>query len=132
MRLSATSFLAAGIVLMLAALPAKAQDAAAGEGLFVKCKSCHQVGPNAKSAMGPQLNGLFGRPAGSAPGYTYSPAMQHAGFTWDDAAFAEFLRNPRAKVTGTKMMTGRVQDDAQIADLAAYLKQFGPDGSKTP
>ena len=130
MRLSTTSFLVAAIPLMLATMPAQAQEATAGERLFVKCKSCHQVGPDAKSTTGPQLNGLFGRQAGSVTGFKYSPAMQRAGFTWDDAAFAEFLRNPRAKVPGTKMMAGNVQNEAQVADLAAYLKQFGPDGGK--
>lgn len=131
MRPIAGLFLAATIPLILSAMPARAQDPAAGERLFVKCKTCHQVGPNAKSSTtGPQLNGLFGREAGRAANFKYSPAMQSAGFTWDDAAFADFLRNPRAKVPGTKMMAGSVQNEAQIADLAAYLKQFRADGSK--
>ena len=109
---------------------AQAQDAAAGEKLFVKCKSCHQVGEAAKNATGPELNGLFGRKAGSAEGFKYSPAMAAAGFTWDDASFAAFLQDPKAKVPGTKMMAGQTKDPAQIASLAAYLKTFGADGKK--
>ncbi|MET1026327.1 MAG: c-type cytochrome [Dongiaceae bacterium] len=111
---------------------ARAQDAAAGEKTFAKCKACHQVGPTAKNSTGPELNGLFGRQAGSVAGFNYSPAMKAAGFTWDETSFAAFLPNPKAKVPGTKMLAGNVKDPAQIADLAAYLKQFGPDGNKAP
>jgi cytochrome c len=107
-------------------------DAAAGEKLFAKCKSCHQLGETAKNSMGPELNGLFGRPAGSVSGYNYSPAMKAAGFTWDDVAFAAFLDNPKGKVPGTKMMAGQTHDPAQIASLAAYIKTFGADGKKAP
>ncbi|HVJ44090.1 MAG TPA: c-type cytochrome [Dongiaceae bacterium] len=110
--------------------PARAQDAAAGEKLFVKCKSSHHVGEAAKNALGPELNGLFGRKAGSVAGFNYSPAMKAAGFTWDDTGFAAFLQDPKAKVPGTKMMAGQTKDPAQVADLAAYIKSFGPDGKK--
>ncbi len=111
---------------------ALAQDAAAGEKVFAKCKICHQVGPTAKNSTGPELNGLFSRKAGSVEGFNYSPAMKASGITWDEASFAEFLHNPKAKVPGTKMLAGNVQDATQIADLAAYLKQFGADGNKAP
>jgi cytochrome c len=106
------------------------QDAAAGEKLFVKCKSCHQVGLAAKNASGPELNGLFGRAAGSIPDFNYSPAMKAAGFAWDAASFAAFLQDPKAKVPGTKMMAGQIKDAGQIADLAAYLKTFDASGQK--
>ena len=123
--------------LLLLWLPAsvtsvQAQDAAAGEKLFVKCKSCHQVGTTAKNTTGPALNGLFGRPAGTVSGFAYSPAMKAAGFTWDDAAFAAFLNDPKAKVPGTKMMAGQTHDATQIASLAAYIKTFAADGTKAP
>ncbi|HVI89282.1 MAG TPA: c-type cytochrome [Dongiaceae bacterium] len=114
------------------AATAQAQDAAAGEKLFVKCKSCHQVGETAKNAMGPELNGLFGRAAGSVPGFNYSPAMKAAGFTWDDASFAAFLQDPKGKVPGTKMMAGQTKDPGQVASLAAYLKTFDASGKKQP
>ncbi len=115
---------------ILSAPVAWGQDATAGEKLFAKCKSCHQLGETAKNAIGPELNGLFGRPAGSIAGFSYSPAMKAAGFTWDDATFAAFLQDPKAKVPGTKMMAGQVKDAGQIADLAAYLKTFGAGGKK--
>ena len=116
----------------LASTSAQAQDAAAGEKLFVKCKSCHQVGETAKNNTGPELNGLFGRVAGSVPGFNYSPAMKAAGFTWDDASFAAFLQDPKGRVPGTKMMAGQTKDAGQIAGLAAYLKTFDASGKKHP
>lgn len=116
----------------LTATSARAQDAAAGEKLFVKCKSCHQVGETAKNSTGPELNGLFGRAAGSVTGFIYSPAMKAAGITWDDASFTAFLQDPKAKVPGTKMMAGQTKDAGQIASLAAYLKTFDASGKKQP
>ncbi len=58
---------------------ANAQDAAAGEKVFAVCKACHQVGATAKNAVGPVLNGLFGRKAGSVEGYNYSEANKKSG-----------------------------------------------------
>lgn len=108
-----------------------AQDAAAGEKVFAKCKICHQVGAGAKNAVGPVLNGIVGREAGSIEGYTYSPANKNSGLTWDEATLKEYLKNPRAKVPGTKMIFPGLQNEADIENVIAYLKQFGPDGKKS-
>jgi len=81
--------------------------------------------------VGPVLNGLFGRPAGTYPGYNYSDANKKSGLTWDEATFKEYIRDPKAKVPGTKMTFAGLKDDQKINDLVAYLKQFGPDGKKT-
>ena len=83
---------------------AGAQDAAAGEKVFLKCRACHQIGESAKNAVGPVLNGVVGRPAGTYPGYSYSDANKDSGITWDEATLKEYLKNPRAKVPGTKMI----------------------------
>lgn len=107
-----------------------AQDAAGGEKLFAQCRACHQVGETAKNTVGPQLNGVIGRKAGAVDGYSYSPAMKNSGLTWDEATFADFLKDPKGKVPGTKMVFAGIKDDKRVADLAAYLKQFGPDGKK--
>lgn len=103
---------------------ASAQDAAAGEKVFVVCKACHQVGDNAKNAVGPVLNGLFGRKAGSVDGYSYSPANKNSGITWDETTFSEYIKDPKAKVPGTKMAFAGVKDEQKIKDLTAYLHQF--------
>ena len=109
-----------------------AQDAAAGAKVFVKCKACHQIGEGAKIAVGPVLNGVVGRPAGTYPGYSYSEANKTSGLVWDEATLKEYLKNPRAKVPGTKMIFAGLPKDEDIENVIAYLKQFGPDGKKQP
>ena len=116
--------------LVLSAGQASAQDAAGGERVFAQCRACHQVGENAKNAVGPVLNGLFGRPAGSVEGYTYSPANKNSGITWDEATFREYIQNPKAKIPGTKMVYAGLKDEQKINDLVAYLKQFNAQGQK--
>jgi cytochrome c len=110
---------------------ASAQDAAAGEKVFLKCKACHQIGEGAKNAVGPVLNGVVGRKAGTAPDYSYSDANKNSGFTWDEATLTEYLKNPRAKVPGTKMIFPGLTKDQDISDVIAYLKQFAADGKKS-
>jgi cytochrome c len=107
-----------------------AGDAAAGEKVFAKCKACHQVGESAKNAVAPQLNGLSGRKAGSVEGYNYSDAMKNSGITWDEASFKEFIKNPKAKVPGTKMIFQGLAAEGDQDNVWAYLSQFKADGSK--
>ena len=108
----------------------QAQDVAAGEKVFAQCRACHQIGPNAKNAVGPVLNGLFGRHSGSVEGYNYSPANKNSGITWDEATFREYIKDPRAKIPGTKMVYAGVKDEQKVNDLVAYLKQFDAQGQK--
>ena len=110
---------------------AQAQDAAAGEKTFAQCRACHQIGENAKNAVGPVLNGLFGRKAGSVEGYSYSPANKNSGITWDEATFREYIKDPKAKIPGTKMIYAGLKDEQRINDLIAYLKQFDATGKKS-
>jgi cytochrome c len=109
---------------------AEAQDAAAGEKTFAQCRACHQIGETAKNAVGPVLNGLFGRKAGSIEGYSYSAANKNSGITWDEATFAEYIKDPKAKVPGTKMVYAGLKDEQRIKDLIAFLKQFDAAGKK--
>jgi|SRR6266481_874145 cytochrome c len=101
-----------------------AQNAAAGEKVFVVCKACHQAGDKAKNAVGPVLNGLFGRKAGSVEGYIYSDANKNSGITWDDATFTTYIKDPKAKIPGTKMVFAGIKDEQRIKDLIAYLHTF--------
>ena len=103
---------------------AHAQDAAAGEKVFVVCKACHQVGDRAKNAVGPVLNGLLGRKAGSVDGYVYSDANKNSGITWDEATFSAYIKDPKAKIPGTKMVLAGIKDEQRIKDLIAYLHTF--------
>jgi cytochrome c len=118
------------LVLALSPMAAHAQDAANGEKVFAQCRACHQIGPTAKNAVGPVLNGLFGRKAGTVEGYNYSPANKNSGLTWDEATFTEYIKDPKAKVPGTKMVYAGLKDEKRIADLVAYLKQFDASGQK--
>ncbi len=111
-------------------LTANAQDVAAGEKSFNKCRSCHQVGETAKNTVGPVLNGLFGRKSGTVEGYNYSDANKNSGITWDEAVFAEYIKNPKAKIPGTKMAFAGISKEDEVKDLTAFLKQYDKDGKK--
>ena len=106
-----------------------AQDAAAGEAVFKQCRACHAVGPEARTLVGPVLNGLDGRKSGTVEGYGYSAANKNSGITWGEATFKEYITDPIAKIPGTKMAFVGVKKEKDIADLWAYLKQFKADGS---
>lgn len=115
-----------GIALLLCApLSAIAADLARGARLFgSRCASCHSVGPSARSGFGPHLNGVFGRRAGSAPDYRYSPAMANSGIVWNDKTLAAFLDEPDEVVPGTKMAFWGMSNASQVADLLAYMRSF--------
>jgi cytochrome c len=109
---------------------AVAQDAAAGEKDFVVCRACHQVGPTAHNSVGPVLNGVVGRPAGTFPGYNYSAANKNSGLTWDEATLQKYLANPQGVVKGTKMIFPGIKDQTKLNDVIAYLKTFKADGTR--
>ena len=109
---------------------AQAQDPAAGERSFAKCKICHRIGEGAKSLVGPELNGLDGRKAGSVPDFNYSDANKSSGIVWNETTFKDYIKDPRAKIPKTKMVFPGIKDKKEQNDLWAYLKQFGPDGKK--
>ena len=79
------TFALAAVVLAGSVVAASAQDAALGEKVFLKCKACHQIGEGAKNAVGPVLNGVVGRKAGTYADYSYSDANKNSGVTWDEA-----------------------------------------------
>jgi cytochrome c len=122
--------LVAAAALVAAMGTAKAQDAAAGEGVFRQCRACHQVGADAKNLVGPLLNGLDGRKSGTIAGYSYSDPNKNSGITWNEASFKEYIANPTARIPGTKMVFVGIKSEKDSADLWAFLKQFKADGSK--
>ena len=107
-----------------------AQDAAEGEEVYKKCRACHQVGETAKNAVGPKLNGLFGRKSGSVEGFNYSESNKNSGVTWDEATFAKYIADPKAFMPGNKMAFAGLKDEKDVKDITAFLKQFGADGKK--
>jgi cytochrome c len=109
---------------------AVAQDIAAGETSVRKCAPCHSGGDGATNKVGPELNGLDGRKAGAIEGYNYSDANKNSGIAWNGETFKEYIKDPRAKVPGTKMVFAGIKNDKELDDLWDYLKQFAADGQK--
>lgn len=116
--------LAGGLAAM--SLSAQAQDATAGKKVFNKCAACHDA-KTEKNKVGPSLMTVIGRTAGTweSFGTKYSDAMKaagDAGLVWDDSNLAEYLKMPKEKVPGNKMAFVGLKDDADIANVIAYLK----------
>ena len=120
----------AGLTLAASTGAASAQDVSAGETSFKKCLPCHDIGEDAKNKVGPELNGLDGRKSGSAADYNYSEANKNSGITWGEATFKEYIKDPRGKIPGTKMIFPGIKNEQEADNLWAYLKQFGPNGEK--
>ena len=99
-----------------------APDTARGEQIYVRCMACHALPTD---RVGPRHCGLFGRRAGSIPGYPYSDAMKNSRIVWNDKTLDRFLANPPATVPGTTMTYAGIEDPGERADLIAYLRQAG-------
>jgi cytochrome c len=107
---------------------ALAQDVAAGKTSFAKCLACHAIGEGAKNKVGPELNGIDGRKSGTAEGYSYTDANKNSGVTWNEAQFKEYIKDPKAKIPGTKMAFAGIKKETEVNDLWAYVSQFDKDG----
>ncbi len=135
MSKSASIFLAL-LMMVVAAGPGQAQDATAGEKVFKKCKACHQIGDNAKNRVGPHLNGIIGRSAGTEQGFKYGASMVLAGqngLVWDQALIAQYVADPRDFLRSylddsgaSSRMTFKLKDEQQRLDVAAYLAAATP------
>ena len=111
----------AGLLLAGSATAALAADPAAGEKIFkAQCGICHAVVAG-ENRIGPTLFGVVGRPAGSVPGFNYTADHKKLGVTWDAATLDKYLTNPRAMVPDTSMVYAGLKNDAERADVVAYL-----------
>jgi cytochrome c len=108
---------------------ASAQDVEKGAISFKKCAICHKIGPGATNLLGPVLNGLDGRRSGSVADFSYSDANKNFGIVWNEQTFAEYIKDPRAKIPGTKMIFAGIKNEQEIKDLWAYIKQFDAEGN---
>jgi cytochrome c len=113
--------LAAAVLFMLAPAARADGDAALGKKAFAQCMACHRA-EEGKNLIGPSLYGVYGRPAASVDGYSYSPAMKNAKITWDDASLDKYLEAPLQMVRGGKMAFPGLKDKKQRDDVIAYLK----------
>lgn len=122
-------------LLCSAALADDFGDPVAGEAVFKKCKSCHQVGEGAKHRIGPHLNGIFGRQAGTHDDFRYSKALVRAGtggLEWHADTLDAFLEKPRSLASGTRMSFSGLRKPAERLDLIAYLRTFSDDPANIP
>lgn len=109
-------------VAALAATPvAAAGNAASGAQVFARCAICHTNTKGAGNKIGPNLFGVVGRKAGTAPGFSYSPAMAAAGFVWTNERLDRYVMSPQLVVPGNKMPFSGLPSAGQRADLIAYL-----------
>src|SRR6478736_8703304 len=116
------------IAAMAAASGALAQDVTAGKASFNKCLACHAIGEGAKNKVGPELNGIDGRKSGTAEGYSYSDANRNSGITWNKEQFLDYIKDPKAKIPGTKMIFPGIKNEKEANDLWAFLAQHDKDG----
>ena len=121
----------AGIALAASTGTALAQDAAAGEQVFRRlCSPCHDIGPDAKVKLGPPLNGIEGRKAGTYEGFNYSPANKSSGIVWSSEGFDKYIRAPMQEMPGTRMAFVGIKNDKDIADLWPTSRNSGPMGRR--
>lgn len=126
-KIAASLFLA--MLPIQSALAQEVGDAGAGAEVFKKCGVCHRVGVGAKIGVGPVLNGIVGRPAGTYEGYNYSTANKTSGLTWDVKTLTVYLKSPKELVPNTKMAFVGLSTPKEIADIIAYLSQFDAEGN---
>jgi cytochrome c len=106
-----------------------AQDVEEGANVFKQCQVCHSIGPDAKNKIGPELNGLDGRAAGTVPNFAYSDANKNSGIVWNEENFKTYVKYPRAFVRGTKMIFRGLKNQQEVNNLWAYVKQFDAGGN---
>src|SRR5260370_27148002 len=123
-KLIITTVLIAG-----SSVPSMAQDAQKGKIVFNVCLVCHAIGPGAQNKIGPELNGLDGRRAGTVPNFDYSDTNKNSGIVWNEETFEEYIKNPMAKIPETKIAFPGIKNDQQAKDLWAYIGQFDADGN---
>jgi cytochrome c len=139
MKVLATGAIIAGVIFAPTDYAA-AQDAAKGAQIFKQCMICHRIGEGAKNLIGPVLNNVIGRQAGSYEGFKYSPLMTAAGengLVWSDDLIVQYIADPTAFLkkflidkgktdlaTGNSLMTLKLADEQQRKDVAAYVKTF--------
>jgi cytochrome c len=112
-----------GVLVLACPIVAQAADPEAGKVAFNRCKVCHKLEAGGAASIGPNLHGVFGRKAGTLDGFNYSEAMKSSGVVWDDDSLAKYLSDPKGFISGNKMAFPGIKNEAELANLLAYLKQ---------
>ena len=103
---------------------AVAQNTAAGEKVFAKCKTCHEIGPGAKAKVGPPLTGIVGRPVASVPGFAYSETLKKKATeigSWDAEKLSQWLADPAKYAGGAVKMGLKLPDETERKAVIEYL-----------
>ena len=117
-------FVTAAMTAATGAARAQSGDVAKGERAFnLQCKACHTLERGGANKIVPNLYGLMGRRSGTMKGYGYSEVMRRFGIEWTDKTLAEYLRDPRTSMPGTKMVFAGIRRQDQLDDVIAYLKE---------
>ena len=137
--MNSVTLVCAAIVSLPLVFSAQAEegDVAAGKKVFKKCTACHKIGDNAKNGVGPVLNGVFGRTAGTFNGYKYGKSIVAAGekgLVWDEEQVFAYVENPKQFLRdylddkkAKAKMTFRLKKEQDRRNMIAYLKTFSPD-----
>lgn len=112
----------AAAVALATAVPAAAQTAPTGTALYAPCKTCHTIEKGGRNGLGPNLNAVVGRKAGTVTGFNYSAAMKAFGKSWTPAQLDAYLTDPRKTVPGNKMIYPGIKDPQKRAALIAWIK----------
>ncbi|MGB7322419.1 MAG: c-type cytochrome [Albidovulum sp.] len=129
------AFVVVAVLAAGAAWPNETGDPDKGAEIFKNCKACHQIGEGAQHRVGPQLNGLFGRTAGTQEGAKYSKSMIRAGvdgLVWNAETLDAYIENPKALVSKTLMSFRGIKDAGERADLVSYLRTFSDNPANIP
>jgi cytochrome c len=114
---------AAGVLIVTAGANAWADgDPVKGKRVFNKCKTCHEL-TTAKNKIGPTLQGVIGRKAGTVPGFKYSSAMKESGIVWDEKTIQEYIADPKKMVPGNRMVLAPIKKEDQREDVIAFIKE---------
>jgi cytochrome c len=120
--LAISALVVAATAMITPAPGAAAGDPKAGEKVFRKCATCHEV-KAPKNKVGPHLVGIFGRPAGTVEGFKYSDAMKNSNVVWDEETISAYVREPKAYIPDNRMIFPGLKKDEDVANLIAYLKE---------
>jgi cytochrome c len=111
----------AGLLVMglAGAGPPDPSEIAAGQEIYERCAACHSLD---RDRVGPRHCGVFGRRAGSVPGFAYSESMRASGIVWSRQTLDAFLADPLGTVPGTLMTYAGIQDSKERDQLLAFLE----------
>ncbi|MDD5248658.1 MAG: cytochrome c family protein [Rhodocyclaceae bacterium] len=126
---AAAALLALAVQVSIAVAAPAPGDPARGEVIYGRCLACHALAYN---RTGPKHCGLFGRRAGSVPGFAYSPAMVKSKIIWNARTLDRFLANPARMVPGTAMTYAGIPNPQERADLIAWLRQATASPTECP